>query len=156
MFCPTCGAHDQDAAFCTDCGARLRAATPTTVISNSTNVNVQVGTPIVVAGPRTRRVVAHKGESSVLRDAVSAILDACNEIVEDIEHGIGIDLLPVGSPVRARYMQALELRKEAAGLLDSAKGARGLSEARVRAGRAHAALQTTRDSLVRPPGATWS
>jgi len=56
--------------------------------------------------------------SAELRRQIEAKVDACNDLIADIEGTVDLDLLPSTSPWRRRYNRALEMRSTGLGLLD--------------------------------------
>lgn len=144
MYCPSCGAAEQAGAFCCHCGQRIGAASPAQqtlppAIKNDVNVSVNIGGPTVIQAGRApgpgatvvqgamnvfqaarqakREALERQTALQQLQANTIALLDTSHEIIAEIEGGIGLELLPVGSTTRARYARGLDMRREAAELL---------------------------------------
>lgn len=83
---------------------------------------------------------------SSMRDVVVALVERCDEAIVEIERGLGVDLLPIDSPIRKRYMHGLEMRREAVDLLSSTDTV-DLAIARRKASEALSNFQATREAL---------
>lgn len=89
------------------------------------------------------RAEPQAGETA--RQRIEGKLDACDDLIAEIEHTVALDLLPAGSPVREHYVRALEMRSEGFGLLQRASTERELVAADRAITRALQELRATRD-----------
>lgn len=81
------------------------------------------------------------------REGVRMTLDRCHDVIAEIESTIALDLLPAKSWLRDRYIQALEIRQEAANLLSSTDSRVGVENAREKAERALSLLIEVKQGL---------
>ena len=85
-----------------------------------------------------------------VREAIEEKLDECHDLIAEIEADLSLDLLPVGTPLRGRYVEALELRSTGQDLLRGATTRRELTMAENRIDRALRDLRLVRDHTALP------
>lgn len=99
-------------------------------------------------------VTRPSGRKSAAPDAVTALrqeveerLDACNDLIADIEGGVALDLLPASAHARQLYARALEMRSEGARLFGRAVSMQELRRADERITTALHELRAVRDGI---------
>jgi hypothetical protein len=80
--------------------------------------------------------------------AVEEKLDACDDLIADIEADLSLELLPIGSPERQRYVRALEMRSEGRELFQRAATPRELVAAEGRVTGALRELRALRNGIA--------
>jgi hypothetical protein len=177
MYCPYCGASGQTGRFCAHCGREVNAApaisppAPVPQSKNEVNVTVNVGGPSIVqpvraqtlgeravnsaisafqASKKAKRDAAlHQQELRKLHASTLAVLNACHDLIQDIESSVVLELLPSESVARAIYTRGLELRSQAAELLTPPITEEALHRAHSLALQATQDLQTAKQSSRR-------
>lgn len=84
------------------------------------------------------------------RSSIVAGLDACHELIAEIETGIGLDLIPPQSPARMRYVRCLEARREVAETLTHSNSVTELHRAHDLIVRVLHELRVTKQHLLPP------
>jgi hypothetical protein len=102
---------------------------------------------VVVIYLVARSVQRAKPSPSTLREAIESKLDACHDLIAELEQTIDLDLLPIQAPLRQGYIRALEMRSEGVDLFRRATSEPELVEADVRISRALDALRATRAGI---------
>ncbi len=104
-------------------------------------------------GAQPREEAEGRTSQPALRAAVRAKLDSCHDLIAQIEGNTVLDLFPLSSPARQRYVQALELRAGAMDLYERANNERDLRAADARANEALRELTAAQDALWSGPDA---
>ena len=157
MYCPHCGAAEQNERFCAQCG---RPTGTRVTAGGDVTVTVNVGSPVLVQPEKPSRggvlqalaearkaAQSRRAELEKLRVTVEADLQRCHEIIAEIESTIALDLLPAGSSARMIYARALEMRREALQLLGDTHRDEDLRRARGLVMRALEDLRLTEREL---------
>lgn len=97
-----------------------------------------------------RDAVAQREAAARLRSGVITMLDACHELIAEIEAGVGLDVAPPTSPIRTRYVRCLEARREVTEVLARPAGVEDLHRAHDLALRVLHELRATRQALLPP------
>ncbi len=82
-------------------------------------------------------------DTSSQRHAVESRLDACDDLIVEIEEAMSLDRMAPDSPARQQYAHALEMRAEALHMFERAASEADLVAAESRAGRSLDGLRVT-------------
>lgn len=98
-----------------------------------------------------RSVMNVRSEHGDLRAIIESKLDTCHQLIAEVEAGGEMELLPAGSSLRRRYIQALEMRSEGMSLFEGAQSRPDLVAADARISRALDELRATRMAALSDP-----